>query len=75
MFLMKKQTKHMLNRCKSIYLFIRKEGSVTTKKLQDEFGVCQRTIQRDMLVLQHNSLVTHDNRGNWRITDRKVKVA
>lgn len=72
---MKKQTARMLNRCKSIYLFIRNQGSVTTKELQDEFGVCQRTIQRDMLVLQHNNLVFHDNRGNWKITDRKVKVA
>ncbi|MEG7883065.1 DeoR family transcriptional regulator [Bacillus paranthracis] len=71
---MTKQTKRMLNRCKSIYLFIRKQGAVTTKELQDEYGVCQRTIQRDLLVLQHNRLVFYDNRGNWKITDRKVKV-
>ncbi|HFJ9376317.1 MULTISPECIES: DeoR family transcriptional regulator [Bacillus cereus group] len=72
---MTKQTERMLNRCKSIYLFIRNKGDVTTKELQEEYNVCQRTIQRDLRILQHNGLVFYDNCGNWKITDRKVKVA
>lgn len=72
---MTKQTKRMLNRCKSIYLFIRNRGFATTQELQEEYGVCQRTIQRDLSILQHNGLVTYDGRGNWKITDKKVKVA
>ncbi|MFJ8531186.1 DeoR family transcriptional regulator [Bacillus sp. NPDC094106] len=68
-------TNHMLNRCKSIYLFIRKEGIATTKELQDEYGVCQRTIHRDLRILQENGLVYHEGRGKWKITHKKVKVA
>ncbi|GAK02849.1 transcriptional regulator, DeoR family [Geomicrobium sp. JCM 19037] len=62
---MRSSTDRMLIRIKSIYLFIRKEGTVTTQELVDEFGITQRTIQRDLNVLEYNNLVHSPSRGKW----------
>jgi DeoR/GlpR family transcriptional regulator of sugar metabolism len=64
----------MMTRIKSIYLFIRDKGTVTTKELVEEFGITQRTIQRDLNVLVYNNLVQSPSRGIWTTTGRKVKV-
>ncbi|MCD8509971.1 MAG: DeoR family transcriptional regulator [Bacillus sp. (in: Bacteria)] len=72
---MKASTDRMMTRIKSIYLYIRKKGSVTTKELVEEFGITQRTIQRDLHILQYNKLVESHQRGNWTTTNRKVKVS
>jgi DeoR/GlpR family transcriptional regulator of sugar metabolism len=65
----------MLTRIKSIYLFIKKKGSVTTKELVEEFGITERTVQRDLNVLEYNKLVVSIERGVWTTTKKKVKVS
>lgn len=65
----------MLNRVRSVYLFIRKQGTVTTKELVEEFDITQRTIQRDLNILTYNDLVKSPRRGQWTVTDKKVKVS
>lgn len=65
----------MMNRVKSVYLFIRENGTVTTTAVAEEFGITDRTVQRDLHVLEYNGLVTSPNRGSWTITERKVKVS
>lgn len=72
---METSTDRMMTRVKSIYLYIRERGSVTTKELVEEFGTTQRTIQRDLTILQFNELVRSPNRGKWTTTDKKVKVS
>lgn len=71
---MKPSTERMMTRIKSIYLFIRDKGTVTTKELVEEFGITQRTIQRDLNVLVYNNLVQSPSRGIWTTTGRKVKI-
>ncbi|EZH68116.1 MULTISPECIES: DeoR family transcriptional regulator [Geomicrobium] len=71
---MRTSTDRMLIRIKSIYLYIRKEGTVTTQQLVDEFGITQRTIQRDLNVLEYNNLVHSPSRGKWT-TKQKVKAS
>ncbi len=68
-------TDRMLNRVKAIYLFIRQRGMVTTQDLVEEFNMTQRTIQRDLNILSYHQLVVSPGRGQWRITDKKVKVS
>ena len=63
------------HRVKSIYLYIKEKGTVTTKELVDEFGTTQRTIQRDLNVLEYNELVHSPVRGKWSVTRKKVKVS
>ncbi|ASF40209.1 alkaline phosphatase [Halobacillus halophilus] len=63
----------MLNRIKAVYLFIRDQGIVTTNELADEFGITDRTMQRDLSVLEYNGLVSSPNRGKWTTTKKKVK--
>lgn len=58
-----------------MYLFIRKKGTVTTRELVEEFGITQRTIQRDLNVLAYNNLVKSPSRGIWQPTSKKVKVS
>ncbi|GAE32367.1 transcriptional regulator [Halalkalibacter hemicellulosilyticusJCM 9152] len=41
---MKTSTDRMLTRIKSIYLYIKQKGAVTTNELVEEFGTTQRTI-------------------------------
>lgn len=72
---MKPSTSRMLNRIKSIYLFINEQGTVTTQELVDEFGTTPRTIQRDLNVLVYNDLITSPSRGKWTTTNKKVKMS
>ncbi|MFZ3589379.1 DeoR family transcriptional regulator [Bacillus sp. DJP31] len=71
---MKPSTSRMLNRIKSVYMYISERGTVTTDQLVDEFGITQRTIQRDLNVLEYNNLVASPSRGKWTITAKKVKL-
>lgn len=72
---MRTSTDRMITRIKSIYLYIKKRGTVTTGELVDEFGITQRTIQRDLNVLEYNELVISPSRGAWTTTARKVKAS
>ncbi|MEW9677705.1 DeoR family transcriptional regulator [Lentibacillus sp. L22] len=72
---MNQPTSRMLTRVKSVYLYIRKNGTVTTQELADEFGTTDRTIQRDLRVLVYNGLVNSPIRGKWKITNKKVKIS
>ncbi len=65
----------MLTRIKSVYMFIKENGTVTTNDLVDEFGITPRTIQRDLNVLAYNDLVTSPSRGKWTTTEKKVKIS
>ncbi|KAA0549039.1 DeoR family transcriptional regulator [Bacillus sp. BGMRC 2118] len=71
---MKPSTSRMLSRIKSVYMFISERGTVTTEQLVDEFGITQRTIQRDLNVLAYNDLVESPSRGKWTTTEKKVKL-
>jgi DeoR/GlpR family transcriptional regulator of sugar metabolism len=68
-------TDRMLNRIKSVYLYIKKSGTVTTNELVEEFGITPRTIQRDLNVLEYNSLVKSPSRGKWTATSKKTQVS
>ncbi|AZB44023.1 DeoR family transcriptional regulator [Bacillus sp. FJAT-42376] len=72
---MKPSTNRMLNRIKSIYMYIMERGTVTTQQLVDEFGITPRTIQRDLNVLAYNELVKSPARGKWTTTKKKVKLS
>lgn len=72
---MNTSTDRMMTRIKSIYLYIKKRGTVTTNELVEEFGITQRTIQRDLNVLEYNNLVHSPSRGKWTTTKRKTKVS
>lgn len=72
---METSTDRMLNRIKSVYLYIKKCGTVTTNELVEEFGITPRTIQRDLNVLEYNRLVKSPSRGKWTTTSRKTKVS
>ena len=72
---MKPSTNRMLTRVKSIYMFIRAHGTVTTQELVDEFGITPRTIQRDLNVLEYNDLIISPHRGKWTTTKKKVKIS
>ncbi|WP_110114175.1 DeoR family transcriptional regulator [Bacillus sp. CGMCC 1.16541] len=72
---MKPSTNRMLTRIKSIYMFIRSNGTVTTQELVDEFGITPRTIQRDLNVLAYNDLVRSPSRGSWTTTNKKVRMS
>ncbi|MEW8987092.1 MAG: DeoR family transcriptional regulator [Bacillus sp. (in: firmicutes)] len=72
---MKPSTNRMLNRIKSIYMFIKKNGTVSTQDLVEEFGITPRTIQRDLNVLAYNDLVESPSRGRWTTTHKKVKIS
>ncbi|MBM7660474.1 DeoR/GlpR family transcriptional regulator of sugar metabolism [Bacillus mesophilus] len=71
---MKPSTSRMLNRVKSVYMYINERGTVTTDQLVDEFGMTQRTVQRDLNVLVYNDLVESPSRGRWTTTEKKVKL-
>ncbi|WP_193557010.1 DeoR family transcriptional regulator [Salicibibacter halophilus] len=73
---MQSSTDRMLTRIKSIYLFMSKEGrTVTTQELVDEFGTTQRTIQRDLNVLEYNNLVHSPSRGKWIAKRKKTHAS
>ncbi|WP_456277940.1 DeoR family transcriptional regulator [Bacillus sp. AK128] len=71
---MKPSTSRMINRIKSVYMYINERGTVTTDQLVDEFGMTQRTVQRDLNVLVYNDLVESPSRGRWTTTEKKVKM-
>jgi DeoR/GlpR family transcriptional regulator of sugar metabolism len=72
---LKASTDRMLTRIKSIYLYIHQRGTVTTNELVEEFGITQRTIQRDLNVLEYNDLVESPSRGKWTTTNKKIRVS
>ena len=72
---MKPSTNRMLTRIKSVYMFIKENGTVTTKQIVDEFDITPRTIQRDLNVLAYNGLVQSPSRGKWTTTSKKVKIS
>ncbi len=72
---MKTSTDRMLTRIKSIYLYIKQRETVTTNELVEEFGITQRTIQRDLNVLEYNNLVESPTRGKWSVTNKKTRVS
>ena len=72
---LKPSTNRMLNRIKSVYMFINTRGTVTTQELVEEFGITPRTIQRDLNVLAYNDLVRSPSRGKWTTTKMKVKLS
>ncbi|MCL1630655.1 DeoR family transcriptional regulator [Sporolactobacillus sp. CPB3-1] len=72
---MSPSTDRMLNRVRSVYLFIRQQGTVTTKELVEEFDMTQRTMQRDLNILTYNDLVRSPRRGLWTVTEKKVRVS
>ncbi|MDC3415810.1 DeoR family transcriptional regulator [Aquibacillus salsiterrae] len=72
---MNQSTTRMLTRVKAVYLYIRENGSVSTNEIAEEFGITDRTVQRDLNVLEHNGLVVSPNRGRWKITEKKVKIS
>lgn len=72
---MNTSTDRMLTRIKSIYLYIKQRGTVTTNELVEEFGITQRTIQRDLNVLEYNKLVQSPSRGKWTLTNKKIRVS
>lgn len=72
---MKPSTNRMLNRIKSVYMFIKENGTVSTQEIVDEFGITPRTIQRDLNVLAYNDLVISPSRGKWTTTEKKVRVS
>lgn len=72
---MNTSTDRMLTRIKSIYLYIKKRGTVTTSELVEEFGITQRTVQRDLNVLEYNNLVKSPSRGKWTTTNKKTQVS
>ncbi|MEN1968165.1 DeoR family transcriptional regulator [Lentibacillus sp. N15] len=72
---MNQPTSRMLTRVKSVYLYIKDKGTVTTTELAEEFGTTDRTIQRDLHVLDYNGLVDSPMRGKWKITNKKVKIS
>jgi DeoR/GlpR family transcriptional regulator of sugar metabolism len=65
----------MLVRVKAVYLYIKEKGTVTTTQVAEEFGITDRTVQRDLQVLEYNGLVTSPNRGQWTTTSKKVKIS
>ncbi|MCP3025328.1 HTH domain-containing protein [Halobacillus sp. A5] len=68
-------TSRMLNRIKAVYMFIQQNGPVTTAQLADEFGLTDRTMQRDISILEYNGLVCSPYRGKWTTTEKKVKIS
>ncbi len=67
-------TDRMLTRIKDVYLFILDHGEVTTENVVEEFGITNRTAQRDLNVLEYNELIMSPSRGKWKTTKKKVKL-
>ncbi len=65
----------MLDRVKAVYLYIKEKGTVTTTDIAEEFGITDRTVQRDLHVLEYNGLVSSPSRGHWTTTGKKVKIS
>lgn len=65
----------MLTRIKAVYLYIKEKGPVSTVQLAEEFGITERTMQRDLSILEYNGLVESPHRGKWTITEKRVKIS
>ncbi|WP_082233548.1 DeoR family transcriptional regulator [Halobacillus massiliensis] len=65
----------MLNRIKAVYFYIHQQGMVTTNQLAEEFGITDRTMQRDLSILEYNGLVSSPHKGKWKATEKKVKIS
>ena len=65
---------YRVERIKQIYFYIKECGSVSTKKIAEEFKVSERTVQRAIFILRYNGLIKQSSRGMWSVTDVKVKV-
>lgn len=72
---MNHSSSRMLIRIKSVYLYIRENGIVSTSQLAEEFGITDRTVQRDLTILEYNGLVDSPHRGKWTTTEKKVKIS
>ncbi|KAB8138319.1 DeoR family transcriptional regulator [Gracilibacillus oryzae] len=72
---MSQSTTRMLSRAKAVYLFIKENGAVSTGDIAEEFGITDRTAQRDLHLLAYNGLVNSPNRGRWEITKKKVRIS
>ncbi|MBD7984351.1 DeoR family transcriptional regulator [Sporosarcina sp. Sa2YVA2] len=72
---MKPTTDRMLTRIKDVYLYILDRGVVTTENVVEEFGITNRTAQRDLNVLEYNELIKSPARGKWTTTEKKVKLS
>ncbi|TCT19928.1 DeoR-like protein with HTH domain [Melghiribacillus thermohalophilus] len=72
---MNRSTSRMLTRIKAVYLYIKENGTVSTSELAEEFGITDRTVQRDLNVLAYNGLVKSPTRGKWTTTNKKVKIS
>ncbi|AIF67147.1 MULTISPECIES: DeoR family transcriptional regulator [Bacillaceae] len=72
---MNQSTSRMLNRVKAVYLYIKERDTVSTTELAEEFGITDRTVQRDLNVLEYNGLVQSPHRGVWSTTSKKVKIS
>lgn len=62
-----------MNRIKGLYWYIKKHGPARKAELVEEFKVSNRTMERDLDVLEHNGLVFSPKLGYWQVTNRKVK--
>ncbi len=67
---LKNATERMLTRVKDIYMYISRNGTVTTKNVVEEFDITPRTAQRDLNILEYNDLVTSPVRGKWMIAKK-----
>ncbi|SEU08009.1 DeoR-like helix-turn-helix domain-containing protein [Salinibacillus kushneri] len=72
---MNRSTSRMLARVKAVYIYIKENGTVTTTEIAEEFGITDRTVQRDLNVLSYNGLVKSPSRGKWTTTKKKVKIS
>ncbi len=64
----------MLNRIKDLYLYLNERGTATTKELSEQFGLSERTIQRDINILQYNGLVESYKKANGQQLIKKLKL-
>ena len=67
-------TERMLRRVKDMYLFILDNGTVTTSRIAEEFGITSRTAQRGLNVLEYNDLIGSPKRGKWTTTEVEVEL-
>lgn len=72
---MSNEKSRMMNRVKSIYMYIHHQQNVSTNELAEEFGITARTIQRDLNILSFNGLIYSPKRGKWATTNKKVRLS
>lgn len=67
------RTARKMTRIKDLYWYIKKHGLVSVSKIEEEFCIGIRTVQRDLDTLEYNDLIFSPKRGYWQVTNRKVK--